>query len=406
MRCGEIRFRDGRNRVSNCCKTDALAPVVIVGCGLAGYTLARELRKLDLCVPILMIARDDATFYTKPMLSNAFAHGRTPESLRLKDADAMADELDLQVCPNVEVLAIDRAQEKLFLDNGEQVIYRDLVLAVGADPIRLPLAGNAADDVLSVNDLKGFTHYVEKLAGVRHVAILGAGLIGCEFANDLLARGIEPTLIDPATWPLGRLLPQAAGEYLQSRLQHAGIVFHTGSTATRVDHADQGYLITLGNKNQIHADLVLSAVGLQPRTQLAKACGLLANRGIATDRTLRTSDPYIHALGDCAEVAGLALPFVQPIMHAARALAATLAGNPTRVVYPAMPVVVKTPACPTVIAPPPLASEGKWQIHESTSGLEARYIGENGELLGFALLGDATQQRAALAPRLPALLPA
>lgn len=392
--------------MSHCSKTDALAPVVIVGCGLAGYTLARELRKLDLCVPILMIARDDATFYTKPMLSNAFAHGRTPESLRLKDADAMADELDMQVCPNVEVLAIDRAQKKLFLDHGEQVIYRDLVLAVGADPVRLPLAGNAADDVLSVNDLKGFAHYAEKLAGVRHVAILGAGLIGCEFANDLLARNLHPVLIDPAPWPLGRLLPQEGGEFARKKLEAAGVNFRLGLTATHVEHDGAGYRIMLSDGKTIAADLVLSAVGLRPRTQLARSAGLLASRGIATDRMLRTSAPHIYALGDCAEVAGLSLPYVQPIMHASRALAATLAGRPTAVVYPAMPVVVKTPACPMVVAPPPLASEGKWQIHESTAGLEARYIGANGELLGFALLGDATQQRAALTPRLPALLPA
>ena len=112
----------------------------------------------------------------------------------------------------------------------------------------------------------------------------------------------------------------------------------------------------------------------------------------------------MHALGDCAEVDGHTLPYVMPIMQQARALAATLAGQPTPVVYPAMPVTVKTPACPTVVCPPPLDASGAWQVELSEEGCDARFLSGDGQLLGFALLGSATGQRQALAAQVPGLL--
>jgi rubredoxin-NAD+ reductase len=150
---------------------------------------------------------------------------------------------------------------------------------------------------------------------------------------------------------------------------------------------------------------VLSAVGLRPRIALAQAAGLATNRGIVVGRHLATSDADIFALGDCAEVAGLVLPFVMPIMHSARALAATLAGKPTPVAYPAMPVLVKTPACPTIVSPPPAGADGEWIVTADADGVKSLFQDASGKMLGFALNGKATAERAALAPQLPPVLP-
>ncbi|MBP6355469.1 MAG: FAD-dependent oxidoreductase, partial [Nitrosomonas sp.] len=152
------------------------------------------------------------------------------------------------------------------------------------------------------------------------------------------------------------------------------------------------------------SDIVLSAVGLRPRTQLAEAAGIQINRGILVNRLLQTQCLNIYALGDCAEVEGKILPFVMPITHAARALAATLAGNPTPVVYPAMPVMVKTPACPTVVSPPDLGAIGEWQVETDEDGVKALFKDEAGNLLGFALLGVATKEKNNLTPQLPFIL--
>lgn len=391
-------------------------PVVIIGSGLAGYNVAREVRKADAQVPLLVISRDHAGFYSKPMLSNALAGKKTAATLVMKTADKMAAELNAQVLAQTSVEQIDTATRTLRLSSGDTVVYRDLVLALGADPIRLPLEGNAADTVLSVNDLDDFAKFADALdtaangQPVQRVAILGGGLIGCEFANDLLARGISPTVLDLADRALGRLLPPQSSALLQTKLEAGGAAFRFGVAAKSVDKANsgQGLVVTLSDGSQLETDLVLSAIGLKPRTSLAAQAGLTINRGVVVDQTLQTSAPHVYAVGDMAEVAGLNLPFVMPIMQQARALAATLAGTPTQVSYPAMPVVVKTPACPTVVCPPAMGAQGQWQVTEVDEGLEARFLGgpDGQQLLGFALQGKATAQRQALAAQVPATLPA
>jgi rubredoxin---NAD+ reductase len=379
-------------------------PLVILGTGLAGYTLAREFRKLDKETPLVIVSRDHAGFYSKPMLSNALAGKKTAATLVMKAADKMAAELNATVKPQAEVLGIDTGARTVQLAGGESLAYRDLVLALGADPIRVPLQGDAAGTVLSVNDLDDYARFADRLEGVKTVAILGGGLIGCEFANDLLAREIAPTVIDLADRALPRLLPREASERLQARLEAAGAQFRFGVSVQGVERAAEGLSVALSDGNTLQADLVLSAIGLRPRTALAAEAGIAVNRGIVTNRLLATSAPNVHALGDCAEVAGHTLPYVMPIMQQARALAATLAGSPTPVLYPAMPVLVKTPACPTVVCPPPLDASGAWSVTLTDDACDARFMSGDGQLLGFALLGSATTQRQALVTQVPGLL--
>jgi rubredoxin-NAD+ reductase len=380
----------------------SLAPVVVIGSGLGGFTVAREFRKLDKETPLVVLSRDHAGFYSKPMLSNALAGNKTAAALVMKPAQKMAAEMNAQVRSNVHVRRIDTAALTVELEGGESIAYRDLILALGADPIRVPLEGNAADAVLSVNDLDDYARFADRLDGVKTVAILGAGLIGCEFANDLLHRGITATVIDLADRPLSRLLPEAAGARLRERLEAAGVRFRFNVAASAVDHTDGSLALTLNDGSRLGADLVLSAIGLRPRTALAQAAGITVNRGIVTDRWLATSAPHVFAVGDCAEVVGHSLPYVMPLMQQARALAATLAGTSTPVVYPAMPVVVKTPACPTVVCPPPLGAVGEWQVDTTDDGCDARFVGPSG-LLGFALLGAATAHKQSLASQVAGL---
>jgi rubredoxin---NAD+ reductase len=377
-------------------------PVVIIGSGLAGYTVAREFRKLDTETPVIILTRDHGGFYSKPMLSNAFAQKKSADALLMKDAAKMAAEVKVEVRPNTTVNSIIPQLKQLSL-NGETLSYSKLVLALGADTIRLPLNGDGANEVMSVNDLDDYRRFRDAIVGKKDVVILGGGLIGCEFANDLVEASYNVHVIDMAPQLLGRLLPQESANYLQRKLEGEGVIFHLATTTQNIERSGTQLCLTLANGVTILADVVLSAVGLKPRTQLAAAAGIQINRGIVVNNLLQTNYEDIYALGDCAEVEGRVLPFVLPIMHAARALAPILTGIATPVHYPAMPVAVKTPACPTVVAPPEAGKEGEWKVEGNVEGVKAVFHHTNGQLLGFALMGAAMTEKAALTQQLPPL---
>lgn len=379
-------------------------PVVIVGSGLAGYAAARELRKLNTEIPITMLSADHGGFYSKPMLSNALSFGKTPAAIINSDAVQMASQLKIFIRPHCRVTAIDQSESVVTLVDGEKIFYDQLVLALGADQVRLPLQGDGVAKILTVNDLDDYQSFREALIGKERITIIGAGLIGCEFANDLVTAGYQVDVIDISAQPLGRLLPPAAGAFIQQKLEAAGVVFHLNTATQAVDQVHERLHLTLTNGESIESDLVLSSVGLRPRTQLAEAAGIQVNRGIVVNRLLQTQFTNIYALGDCAEIDSKVLPFVMPITHAARALAATLAGNPTSVHYPAMPVMVKTPACPTVVSPPDFSVQGEWHVEADKDGVKALYRDEAGNLLGYALLGAATKEKNHLTTQLPAVL--
>lgn len=379
-------------------------PVVIVGSGLAGYAVARELRKLNTDIPVTMLSADHGGFYSKPMLSNALSLGKTPASILNSDAVQMAAQLKIFIRPHCRVAAIEQSESAVILVDGEKIFYDRLILALGADQVRLQLQGNGIVKILTVNDLDDYQNFREALIGKKRVSIIGAGLIGCEFANDLATSGYQVDVIDISAQPLGRLLPPAGGAFIQQKLEAAGVVFHLNATTQTVDQVEDQLRLTLTSGESIDSDLILSSVGLRPRTQLAEAAGIQVNRGIVVNRLLQTRLADIYALGDCAEVESKVLPFVMPITHAARALAATLGGNPTSVHYPAMPVMVKTPACPTVVSPPDFSVQGEWQVEVDTDGVKALYRDEAGNLLGYALLGAATKEKNNFTSQLPAVL--
>ena len=385
-------------------------PLLIIGAGLAGWTTAREFRKLDSTTPVLMVTADSGDFYAKPSLSNAFAQGKLPPQLVSTPAAKMADTLNVTLMPHTQVNAID-ATGKTIATSAGVLGWRQLVLATGAQPIRVPVAGDAAQQVVSVNSLEDFAVFhslLQTAAGKgagsqRHVLIMGAGLIGCEFANDLARAGYRVSVVDPGPRTLAALLPEAASAELQQALEALGVRFYFGTTVAAVNAAQppatRGLEALLASGERIAVDCVLSAVGLRPDTALAQVAGLKVDRGIVVNHLLEASAKGVYALGDCAQYAsaasalsahGSVLPYVMPIMTAARALASTLTGTPAEVAFPLMPVAVKTPALPLVVATPRAGAAGQWARAEA--GLW-HWLDEAGQQRGFVLSGAQTAQR-------------
>ncbi|SFD46302.1 rubredoxin-NAD+ reductase [Pseudomonas citronellolis] len=379
------------------------APLVIIGTGLAGYNLAREWRKLDAQTPLLLITADDGRSYSKPMLSTGFSKDKDADGLAMAEPGAMAEQLKARILTHTRVTGIDPGHKRIWIGE-EQVEYRDLVLAWGAETIRVPVQGDALDAIFPINDLEDYARFRAAAAGKRRVLLLGAGLIGCEFANDLSAGGYRIDVVAPCEQVMPGLLHPAAAAAVQAGLEGLGVRFHLGPVLNRLELAGESLEAHLSDGQVIPCDLVVSAVGLRPRIDLATESGLEVNRGVVVNRELRTSHANIYALGDCAEVDGLNLLYVMPLMSCARALAQTLAGKPTAVSYGPMPVTVKTPVCPLVVSPPPRGSDGQWLVEGSGADLKVLCRDTAGRLLGYALTGAAVSEKLSLNKELPALL--
>ncbi|WP_420475912.1 NAD(P)/FAD-dependent oxidoreductase [Noviherbaspirillum sp. ST9] len=378
-----------------------MKPVIIIGTGLAGYTLAREFRKLDKNTPLFILTADNGGFYSKPMLSNAFAQGKRAEQLVTQTAVQMAGQLSATIMTGTRVAAVDTRAKTVETSSGT-FPYDKLVLAVGAQPIRLAINGDAAEEVLSVNHIDDYAQFRQRLGEQSRVAILGAGLIGCEFADDLAGARHRVAVIDPNERPLAALASPALSHGLQGALTQRGVQFCLGTTVTRVERKNDALGVALADGRSLEADVVLSAVGLRPDLRLAHASGLDTGRGIVVDAQGRTSAPDVFALGDCTEYTTESgtrvLPYVAPIMAAARAIARTLSGEATDIALNPSPVIVKTLSFPLALMPPPTAPKADGAWHETRYGerVVCRYYNGEGTMVGFGVAPQEASIRQSL----------
>lgn len=389
------------------CRAATPVDLIILGTGMAGIGLARELRRQGDTRSITLISFDNGDEYSKPLLSTGLGKHLTPEKLAKRCAEAVATELDATLRSHTQVVSLDAKRHQLTLQNGERVGFKTLVLATGASPqAALDVPASLAERFFSVNDLDDYRGFFAALAlRPSRVAVVGAGLVGCEFANDLHAGGHQVTLIAPETTPLPRLLPVPLGEAVSRALGTGGIALALGRRILHVatdEHDDLA--LTLDNGDTHHVDSVLMATGLAPRSELAHQAGLVVSPGgIEVDRYLQTSNPAIYALGDAACVDGINAMYVQPLRASVKALAATLTGTPTRVRFDAWPVVVKTPLLP-VVAYPPIKPVAQWRIEGEGETLTGLATDKDDQLVGFALTGSAVKRKVELSRAVPPLL--
>ena len=425
-------------------------PVIIIGSGMAGYTLARELRKLTTSLPIVMVCQDSGDSYAKPTLSNAYAQNKLADSIANASAAKMAETLNLTLLNFHQVTDINADEQfivvRSLVNEASQttLAYRDLVLATGAHSRLLPNLAVNNQTIFAVNHLDEYKSFQQRLNTLKSqksapvkVAIIGAGLIGCEFANDLIGQNtdnqtadITVAVFDKAARPLAQQLPSQAGIMLQDALTQSGVTFYLGtditSITTNIDTSDNATVTISFDKDKqsqtFEADIVLIAIGLVANTDLAASANIAiassqhinptithlprtVQQGIKVDAYLATSAKHIYAIGDCANVMGSYMPYVMPLMNQAKALAKTLADPnmaPTKVAYPAMPVAIKTPSLPLVVLPVSgqySDDQLYWQTTPTTDGMvmTAHPKDDSNSILGFVLAGkEAAKQRLTL----------
>ena len=324
--------------------------VVIVGAGRAGWQRAEALRALDAQLPITLVTACAGDVYDKPLLSVAMARGLPAEALvKERGADA-ARRLGVRLLADTHAIHINRAQRQLRTTRGT-LRYGELILAHGAQAA-LP-AGLPAALCWRINHLGAYQKLRAALGDApKDVLIIGAGLIGSELANDLALGGHRITLLDVQAAPLARWPEEQAGGPLLAAWQGLPIRFLGCATVNAVVRDAQGrYRVDTACGQQIEADQVIVCSGLQTPPRLARSAGLAWQGGIAVDAaTLRTSDPHIHALGDCISVNGQVSRFIEPIARQARTIAAAIAGGEA-VPYEhrAAPVRVKTSSQPLTL---------------------------------------------------------
>lgn len=329
--------------------TRGAAGVVIVGAGRAGWQMAEALRALDASLPITLVSNCAGDVYDKPLLSVAMARGLPPGAIAKEAGHAAAARLKVRLLAHTQAVRICPDTRTLRTTRGT-LKYDRLVLAHGAQAA-LPTALPAAL-CWRINHLAAYEKLRTALGDApKDVAIVGAGLIGSELANDLALGGHRITLLDVQAAPLARWPAERAGTPLLDAWKDLAIRFVGSVQVAQLERMAGRYRLTTACGQRFAADQVIAAAGLQTPPRLAHSAGLAWDNGIAVDAaTLRTSDPHIHALGDCIAVNGQPSRYIEPIARQARAIAAAICGAPPAPYEPRAAMVrVKTTSHPLTL---------------------------------------------------------
>ncbi|OCH06784.1 NADH:flavorubredoxin oxidoreductase [Aliivibrio fischeri] len=362
-------------------------PIVIIGSGFASYQLIKTIRRTNSYCPIHVFTNDSGDDYNKPDLSHVFSKQQSPEEVVTLSGGDFAEQYNVILHRHTLVESINPEQQSITA-NGEQYTYDKLVLATGSHTFVPPFHGDGCEDILTLNSLKEFSAIQQKILDAKNILVIGGGLIGTELAMDLATAGKMVTLVEPNTHLLANMVPDFISLPLEKACKEKGVTVNLSDCVQAVNKQEQGYRVTTSNGHSYCVDCVISAAGLKPNTQLAIEANLTVNRGIVVDSNLQTSVNNIYALGDCAEIEGKVMAYLQPILLSANALAKTLLGTDTALALPNMMVKVKTPNYPIQLAGNTSTDIERWSVDIDTQGLCAKAYDVNNLLTGFVVTNE------------------
>jgi len=305
--CWSVEQRDGNIFVREKREAPAAAPrrgvagktpekIVIVGGGAAGFAATEKLRREHYQGSIVMLSNEDAAPVDRPNLSKDNLAGSAPEEWVFLNPDSFYSEHDIELRLGADVTGIDVRSREIALGDGNKVPYDRLLLATGAEPIRLAIPGADQPHVHTLRTLADCRAIIEQAKTARRAVVIGASFIGLEVAASLRTRGIEVHVVAPDKRPLERVLGPQIGDFVRSLHEQHGVIFHLEESAIAID----GKLVKLKGGGALDADLVVAGIGVRPRIELAERAGLTIDRGVVVNPHLETSAPGIFAAGDIA----------------------------------------------------------------------------------------------------------
>ncbi|MEE1940137.1 FAD-dependent oxidoreductase [Streptomyces sp. TRM 70361] len=357
-----------------------MSGVLVVGYGPAAHRLVERLRHHGHHGPVTVLGAEPACH--RPLLTSVLAGELPPEAAVLPPPPG-----DTRVLLGVRAVRVDRRARAVHTDDGGVHPYDTLVLATGARPDvpRLPgVPGEGVRTVRSPADVTGLGGGSGGGPGDGPVAVLGGGVLGVETAFALRRAGREVTLVHPGPHPMDRLLDARAGAVLTARLAECGVRLYSGRHAAEYTPGK----LTLADGRMAEADTLLLCTGVVPDTRLARQAGLPVRRGVVVDDRLRTGDPRVHAIGDCAEYAGQVPGLLSCAWEQAETLARLLAGQRVRH-RPARTVVrLRAPGTDlAVLGPPGAPGDESVTLSDPARGRYASLTLDGGRIAGGVLLG-------------------
>ncbi|HZP75608.1 MAG TPA: FAD-dependent oxidoreductase [Pseudolabrys sp.] len=270
--------------------------IVIVGGGAAGFAAAERLRREGWQGSLTMLSDDDTAPVDRPNLSKDYLAGSAPEDWIPLRPDSFYAENNIALRLKASVASIDAKQKQVALADGSRIPYDRLLLATGAEPVRLPIPGMDQPHVFTLRTLRDSRAIIAKATQAKRAVVIGASFIGLEVAASLRNRNVEVHVVAPEQRPMERVLGPEMGDFVRALHEEHGVNFHLGDTANAID----GNKVVLKGGGTLEADLVVAGVGVRPRIQLAEQAGIAIDRGVVVDAYLETKAPGIFAAGDIA----------------------------------------------------------------------------------------------------------